>query len=54
MGHEDMIIQIEHKFYDWKSAAPLIMAYLVYKKPLDLEDVGPSQNEIYLEPHLDF
>ena len=54
MQNESLIVQIEHKFYDWKSGGPLLMAYLVFKKPLPAEAVGPSQNQIYLEPATDF
>jgi len=42
MQHEDLIVQIEHKFYDWKNAAPLIMSFLVFKQPISLELLGKS------------
>ena len=47
MGSPDLVIQIEDKFYDWQNAAPLIMAYLVYKTSLPVGSVQ-SLNEIYL------
>ena len=30
------------------------MSYLVYKQPLNLDSLGKSQNEIYLEPQMDY
>jgi hypothetical protein len=53
MGSPDLVVQIEDKFYDWKNAAPLIMAYLVYKTSLPVGSVE-SLNEVYLQPEFDF
>ena len=52
--NENLVVQIEHQFFDWKSGGPLLISYLVFKKSLGDEKVGPTLNSIYLEPEADF
>ena len=37
MKDPNLVVQIEHNFYTWQSAAPIIMSYLAFKQPLNLD-----------------
>ena len=41
----DLVVKIESNFYPWSAAAPMIMAYLVFKQPLPPDQIGPSLNQ---------
>ena len=37
MKDPNLVVQIESNFYAWQTAAPIIMSYLAFKQPLNLE-----------------
>ena len=36
----NLVVQIEHNFYTWEAAAPIIMSYLAFKQPLRLDSTS--------------
>ena len=36
----NLVVQIEHNFYTWETAAPIIMSYLAFKQPLRLDSTS--------------
>mgnify|MGYP001147366172 CR=1 FL=1 len=43
----DLVVKIEKKYYDWETAAPILMSHLVFKAPILPNVLGASLNEIY-------
>ena len=40
MKDPNLVVQIEHNFYTWQTAAPIIMSYLAFKQPLNLDSAN--------------
>lgn len=43
----DLVVKIEKNYYDWETAAPILMSHLVFKAPILPNVLGASLNEIY-------
>ena len=43
----DLVVKIEKNYYDWETAAPILMSHLVFKAPILPVVLGASLNEIY-------
>ena len=39
-----LVVKIEDQFYNWSTAAPLILSLLAFKQPLPPEVIGQSLN----------